>query len=646
MASNSPKKARFDEMTGEWTGSPAQLANGIVNDTIRLCFSKRKIVGGLEASMSIASDVAAATASVKSGDCETFTPPRRNDGVYIALLDAKKNDYLYVPFDFDLGTGAMFIRKAQMCARYRLLDLAMSDPDRLVSIIEGAPEGGERMTEIRKQTAIKEDTERADERDSTGKQTRKTQADDQEEAGGFEDVVTCELSTVSGLLTSPPWSLPVIDADLLARKVVEPGTAGYKAIVAHFGSSTPDLLVPTSESMPERGPDGKGRPLNRPALGRRVFGDSPQARRDRAVLNGVVHPAVRREMFRGVARAYVRGHWAVVLDVPLLFEGGLDRACGVVVVVAVRDPAVQMARLRARDPHLSAEDAENRVRSQGDVRDKARRCEARGKGAGVVVWNDGGKEELVVELGRVMREMERSSPRWWHWTLLVCPPVAVAAALWTFWGNNTMGFLPKHELATCKGTSREVFTVSMTTNDLEGTDTVHVTIPRRGIVSKTLSTTKAPAKVSTNKNSAKQKRPKATKKRAKNAKGNALDGTDSDTAVASEDDDVTDSDEESGVEAPNKKSKAGKKETTVKGKNSGKQAKKADGTKRQKSKNHDGGDEADSSAPEPETKKAAKDKSKKNHKPAYGDGNAEEGGNSCWDDADANNGGTSTWADP
>lgn len=106
MASNSPKKARFDEMTGEWTGSPAQLANGIVNDTIRLCFSKRKIVGGLEASMSIASDVAAATASVKSGDCETFTPPRRNDGVYIALLDAKKNDYLYVPFDFDLGTSA------------------------------------------------------------------------------------------------------------------------------------------------------------------------------------------------------------------------------------------------------------------------------------------------------------------------------------------------------------------------------------------------------------------------------------------------------------------------------------------------------------------------------------------------------------
>lgn len=61
--------------------------------------------------------------------------------------------------------------------------------------------------------------------------------------------------------------------------------------------------------------------------------------------------------------------------------------------------------------------------------------------------------------------------------------------------KNTMGFLPKHELATCKGTSREVFTVSMTTNDLEGTDTVHVTIPRRGIVSKTLSTTKAPAKV-------------------------------------------------------------------------------------------------------------------------------------------------------
>ncbi|KAL2024427.1 hypothetical protein VTK56DRAFT_8238 [Thermocarpiscus australiensis] len=253
---------------------------------------------------------------------------------------------------------------------------------------------------------------------------------------GLTGSIATGKSTVSALLSQPPYSLPVIDADLLARKVVEPGTPAYRAIVAHFAPSTPDLLVPPGPDMPEDGPDGKGRPLNRPALGRRVFGDDPDRRRDRAVLNGIVHPAVRRAMARAVAGAYLRGCAAVVLDVPLLFESRLDRFCGAVVVVAVRDPAVQMSRLRARDPHLSEEDAENRVRSQGDVRDKARRCEARGRGRGVVVWNDGGREELALEVRRAMEEIERYSPRWWNWLLWACPPAALVLGAWTFWRNT------------------------------------------------------------------------------------------------------------------------------------------------------------------------------------------------------------------
>ncbi|KAK0621315.1 dephospho-CoA kinase-domain-containing protein [Bombardia bombarda] len=254
---------------------------------------------------------------------------------------------------------------------------------------------------------------------------------------GLTGSIATGKSTVSSLLASPPYSLPIIDADLLARQVVEPGTASYRAIVSYFGPSTPDLLVPASPpEMPEHGPTGKGRPLNRPALGRRVFGSDPQVRKDRAALNGIVHPAVRRAMFYAAARAYLAGHRAVVLDVPLLFESALDRFCGTVMVVAVRDPEVQMARLMARDAHLSREDAENRVRSQGDVRVKARRCEARGgKGRGVVVWNDGGREELAGEVRRAMEEVERASPRWWGWAMLACPPAAVVVGLWTFWQN-------------------------------------------------------------------------------------------------------------------------------------------------------------------------------------------------------------------
>ncbi|KAJ9154912.1 Dephospho-CoA kinase [Pleurostoma richardsiae] len=252
---------------------------------------------------------------------------------------------------------------------------------------------------------------------------------------GLTGSIATGKSTVSSLLSSPPHDLPIIDADILARQVVEPGTAGYRAIVSYFGPTTPDLLVPTSETMPEDGPQGKGRPLNRPALGRRVFGDDPQTRKDRAALNGIVHPAVRREMYRRLAGCYLRGSWAVVLDVPLLFESGIDRLCGTVAVVAVRDPAVQMARLRARDPHLSAEDAENRVRSQGDVRVKARRCEARGQGKGVVLWNDGTREELKAQVDAAMAEIRRASPAWWSWALLLCPPLGVAVGTWTVWQN-------------------------------------------------------------------------------------------------------------------------------------------------------------------------------------------------------------------
>ncbi|KAI1268547.1 dephospho-CoA kinase [Xylariaceae sp. FL1019] len=252
---------------------------------------------------------------------------------------------------------------------------------------------------------------------------------------GLTGSIATGKSTVSSVLSSPRYALPIIDADILARQVVEPGTNGYKAIVKHFGPTTPDLLVPVSESMPEHGVDGKGRPLNRPALGKRVFGTSDERITDRAVLNGIVHPAVRRKTYQAILWYYLTGHWAVVLDVPLLFESGWDRLSGVVMVVAVKDPKVQMKRLMDRDPHLTAEDAENRVQSQADVRLKARRCEARGKGRGVVVWNDGTREELQANIDECLKEIKQSSPSWWTAVCFVCPPIALVAGAWTYWQN-------------------------------------------------------------------------------------------------------------------------------------------------------------------------------------------------------------------
>ncbi|KAI3337334.1 dephospho-CoA kinase [Xylariaceae sp. AK1471] len=252
---------------------------------------------------------------------------------------------------------------------------------------------------------------------------------------GLTGSIATGKSTVSSILSSPPYSLPIIDADILARKVVEPGTNGYNAIIKHFSPTTPDLLVPVSESMPENGVDGKGRPLNRPALGKRVFGDSDERKKDRGVLNGIVHPEVRKETYKAILGYYLKGCWAVVLDVPLLFESGWDKLSGVVIVVAVKDPEVQMKRLMERDPHLSAEDAQNRVLSQTDVRLKAKRCEARGKGRGVVIWNDGSREELKANIDTCIQEIRRSSPPWWNWLCLLFPPLGVAAGAWVYWQN-------------------------------------------------------------------------------------------------------------------------------------------------------------------------------------------------------------------
>src|SRR5438045_6882094 len=102
----------------------------------------------------------------------------------------------------------------------------------------------------------------------------------------------------------------------------------------------------------------------------------------------------------------------------------MDILCGTIMVMAVRDPEVQMKRLMARDLFLTEMDAKNRVLSQGDVREKAKRCEQRGEGKGVVIWNDGTEEELRTEVARVMAMIKRSCPKGWTWLLLLCPPVA------------------------------------------------------------------------------------------------------------------------------------------------------------------------------------------------------------------------------
>lgn len=134
--------------------------------------------------------------------------------------------------------------------------------------------------------------------------------------------------------------------------------------------------------------------------------------------------------YKAIATNYLRGHWACVLDIPLLFESSLDLLCGAVLVVAVSSREVQLARLLARDPHLSREDAERRVLSQmliGEKTARATRIYAP-RARGYVLDNDGSVEELRARVADTLDRVRAGRDGWWRWMLWVVPPLAGAVA--------------------------------------------------------------------------------------------------------------------------------------------------------------------------------------------------------------------------
>lgn len=168
----------------------------------------------------------------------------------------------------------------------------------------------------------------------------------------------------------------VIDADQLAREVVEPGEPALDEIVSRFGV---EVL------------DGEGR-LDRKALAAIVFGDDP-ARGD---LERIVHPRVALRAQERFARLAADGALMAVYEVPLLVEAGLVGFFDRVVVVAVEDET-QIARLRERD-EATLEEARARLASQLPTSEKI-------KHAHHVLWNDGSREELQSAVRELYEEL-------------------------------------------------------------------------------------------------------------------------------------------------------------------------------------------------------------------------------------------------
>lgn len=179
-------------------------------------------------------------------------------------------------------------------------------------------------------------------------------------------------STVDRMLVQRGAAL--IDADVLAREVVELGTPALAEIAAEFGTRV--IL-----------PDGR---LDRNALGELVFADAAQRER----LNQITHPRVGALLQERVAAALQSGAPLVVVDIPLLFEGSRQGMFeGVMLVWA--PPEVQLARLVARDG-WSTDEARQRVAAQMPIDEKR----------ALATW--------VIDNSDAPADTERQVDAWWR----------------------------------------------------------------------------------------------------------------------------------------------------------------------------------------------------------------------------------------
>ena len=139
-----------------------------------------------------------------------------------------------------------------------------------------------------------------------------------------------------------------LDADAISHELTQPGGEALEPIRAEFGDGV----------FREDGT------LDRQALSGIVFSDPARKR----ALEGILHPRVQRDLMRGIDRAAEEGAKVVILDVPLLFETGMDALCDETWVLSA-DPETQVARVMMRD-RVEREQVEARIQNQMPAEEK------------------------------------------------------------------------------------------------------------------------------------------------------------------------------------------------------------------------------------------------------------------------------------
>ncbi|WP_338788953.1 dephospho-CoA kinase [Metabacillus sp. FJAT-53654] len=191
---------------------------------------------------------------------------------------------------------------------------------------------------------------------------------------GLTGGIASGKSTVSDMLRKQ--GIRVIDADQIAREVVEIGKPAYEQIVKTFGQ---DILH-------------EDKTINREKLGTLIFSEENK----RQQLNKIVHPAVRKEMLKQTEEEKAHQAKIVVLDIPLLFESKLTYMVDEIIVVYV-DEETQLKRLMKRNSY-SEEEAKIRIGSQFPLKEKAELADE-------IIHNQGSIEETRAQVHELISKL-------------------------------------------------------------------------------------------------------------------------------------------------------------------------------------------------------------------------------------------------
>ena len=184
-------------------------------------------------------------------------------------------------------------------------------------------------------------------------------------------------STVGQMLTDAGYTL--VDADRIAHEIVEKGTTGLKAVAHAFGS---EVLTADGE-------------LDRPKLGRMVFGDPLRLQK----LESILHPLIRQKVVDTKVQLQDQGVKIAFYDVPLLFEKNIQGQFSAIVVVDCT-PEQQFERTKKRSSQLSDGEIQMRLASQIPLAKKTAQAD-------FVVHNDGDLVKLKSEVLQMIAYVEQ-----------------------------------------------------------------------------------------------------------------------------------------------------------------------------------------------------------------------------------------------